>query len=97
MSRPLLSRYAECSECCNPILFVLLNTGKRIPVDPMPNPRGNVAAMRIGHNLHGFVLSATHPDHRAPYVLHMPHHATCPERPGPKAAKPAREPDPSLF
>lgn len=95
MNRPLLTRYAECQECCNPILFVLLNTGKRIPVDPIPNPRGNVAAMRIGNNLHGHVIANnTTPNDR--FTLHMPHHATCPDRPGPEPKKP-RDPDPSLF
>ena len=96
MTRPLLSRYAECSECCNPILFVILNTGKRIPVDPMPNPRGNVAARRIGNNLHGHVIGnalAVEP----PYLAHMPHAATCPDRKGPQATKTSPEPDPLLF
>lgn len=95
MTRPLLHQYAECNECCNPILFVQLDTGKRIPVDPMPNTRGNVAAMRIGNNLHGYVVQRGVLTISDRYTLHMPHAATCPERPGPAAPK--TSPDSPLF
>ena len=43
--RPLLPPRTECKECANPIVFARLDTGRLIPLDPMPNPRGNVAVM----------------------------------------------------
>lgn len=70
---------SECSECCDPIVFAILNTGKRIPLNPLPHDRGNVACRVIGNNLHGFVLSKDQiPE---PLFLRMvPHFATCEER-----------------
>ena len=95
MTRPLLPPRAECKECANPIVFARLDTGKLIPLDPMPTGRGNVAVMKIGNQLHGYVISAAHPFQDARYQRAMPHAATCPDRKGPEKAKP--EPDPSLF
>lgn len=85
----------ECRDCGNPIRFVQLDTGTALPVDPQPNPRGNVCAQRIGGQLHGHVISHHHP--AIPGAERwMPHHATCPERP-PRIARPKREPEPTLF
>lgn len=93
--RPLLTPRTECKECANPIVFARLDTGKLIPLDPMPNDRGNVAVMRIGNQLHGYVISAKHPHTDARYQRAIPHAATCPERKGPAKASP--DPDPVLF
>lgn len=83
---------SECRECAEPIRFVALDTGKALPVNPMPNSSGNVCARRIGSKLHGYVVSKTHgPDPL--FLRFMPHHATCEER---QSNKP-RPADPALF
>ena len=68
---------AECRDCGLPIVFVKLDTGKAIPVNPYPDTeRGNVAARLLGRNLHGYVISRDHP--ADPLHLRMiPHAATC--------------------
>ena len=75
-----------------PIRFVVLDTGKRIAVNPGEDSRGNVAAIKVGPQLHGFVITRTRVPHPRAFRL-MPHAATCdaierPEKP---------EPDPALF
>ena len=72
-----------CRDCFATILFVKLDTGRPIPVDPIPLPdKGNVAASKTpSGKLVGHVISRTKPlqDHQERY---MPHHASCkPERP----------------
>lgn len=86
---------ADCRECCDPIVFVQLDTGKRIPCNPIPNERGNVAARVIGHNLHGFVITADKQPGPFYTFRMLPHFATCTERKGPEPAKPV--PDDPLF
>ena len=90
-ARPL-GRLAECHECSAPIVFARLDTGKAIPLDPLPNPAGNVAVLRVGHTLQGYVVSARRP-FASPYVRAMPHHASCEALP----RKPAPVPAPTLF
>lgn len=92
--RPLLAPRHECHDCQGPIVFLRLDTGSVIPLDPMPNQRGNVDAMRIGQQLHGHVISAAKP-HEDRYTRMIPHAATCPERKGPAPAQPT--PDLPLF
>lgn len=92
-----LPKLSECRGCHDPIRFVRLDTsGKALPVNPAPDPAGNVAACMTGGALHGFVISKD----RRPGVGHAlrftAHHATCSaidRRP----AKPKPEPDPALF
>lgn len=97
-TRPPVPPRHECRDCAAPIVFARLDSGKAIPLDPMPNPRGNVACQLIAGRLHGHVLSETRP---YPYgnltdaVRMTPHAATCPERKGPAKAKPV--PDAPLF
>lgn len=81
----------DCAECCDPIVFAILNTGRRIPLNPLPDPRGNVAVRKIGANLHGYVLTKdTTPD---PLFLRMmPHFATCEARRNRETAPPADAP-----
>ena len=45
-----------CRHCSGPILWVTLDTGKRMPVDPEPDDEGTVAA---------------HRDHRGDWVGHV--------------------------
>lgn len=95
MRRPKASGgLAECHRCGRPIRFVLLDTGSAMPVDPLVDLRGNVAAVTgSGARLYGHVTSAAKPA-RAGYRLYVPHFATCPER---QPADPKPEPPPTLF
>lgn len=85
-------RLTECKDCHLPIRFVRLDNGGVMPVNPRPDNHGNVAAWRVGHELHGHVVSRSNPI-RPRMDLWMPHAATCVERqPAPKP-----EPPPTLF
>lgn len=63
--------------CRADVLWLVLDTGKRMPVDAKPNDDGNVAAMRdASGNWYGHVLRAGEtptPGERR----YMPHFATC--------------------
>lgn len=88
-------RMADCQECAVPIVFALLDTGKRIPLNPLPDPKGNVACRIVGGNLRGFVVSRDRLPGAAHPVRMIPHFSTCEARkPSPKPAAPA---DPALF
>lgn len=75
---------SACRKCSSPIRFVTnTDTGRRIPVDPVPDEGGSVIARPIrfttgepSKELEG------HPRRRgeetpAGYALFMPHYATC--------------------
>lgn len=83
---------AECRACHEPIRFVKLDTGKAMPVNPTPSPRGNVTARVVMGRLVGFVVSKDHrPQPGAD--LFVPHYATCEEqRPKRPAPTPTEEP-----
>lgn len=85
-------RMSDCRECADPIVWAMLDTGKRIPLNPLPNPdKGNVACRVVGGNLHGYVISKDHP--ADPLFLRMvPHFSTCEART--QSSRPA---DPALF
>lgn len=77
-------RLAECSLCHEPIVWIELDSGKRMPLNPVPvepdDTRGNVLARVLGsgprRSLWGWVESKTHP--AEPYMLRMiPHVSTC--------------------
>lgn len=95
-----LGRLAECRLCHAPIRFVLLTSGKPIPVNPAPGPDGNVVAEPLSYGqyarLEGWVVSAEHPA-RPGMLRFTPHYATC-EEAGRTARKdrPASPPDPEL-
>ncbi|WP_293784159.1 hypothetical protein [uncultured Aeromicrobium sp.] len=92
---------AACKKCRNPILFVTnQDTGRRIPVDAVPDEDGNVAATtNVLSELVGRVLRK---DEQPPHgwQVYMPHHATCRysdrRRKGSKPNRPVIE-QPSLF
>lgn len=87
---------AECRDCGQPIRFIHLDTGNRIPVNPKPGHTGTVAARKQGNELVGFVISKDHrPGPLDPYRF-VPHPATCPERDR-KPSTPPTAPDPALF
>lgn len=92
-------RLSECRDCADPIVFALLDTGSRIPLNPLPDPAGNVAARAVGGRIYGYVVSASKPL-RVDHTAMMPHAATCRSRPRPQPATPAPlppEPDTPLF
>lgn len=90
-----LPRPSDCRECGEPIRFVRLNTGKAMPVNPLPTPEGNVAARLAAGRLTGFVISRDRlPGPLDPYRFRA-HYATCTVHHRPAKPKPA--PDPVLF
>ncbi len=92
---PKLPKMSDCRGCHEPIRFVKLDTGKALPVNPQPDPRGNVAAHLAGGSLHGFVISRDRlPGARDPFRF-VPHYATCEDVKKPPKRDPA--PDPYLF
>ena len=86
----------SCDECQARVVFVTMQaTGKRIPVDPIPNDVGTVCARLVGNQLQGYVISRDHPHERI-YTRYTAHYGTCPDRQRP-APKPKTEPAPTLF
>jgi len=76
-------------------VFARLDTGKAMPLNPMPHPKGNVAVHLAGGNLHGFIISRD----RLPGLTDqrmVPHYVTCVNR-RTTPTKPARQPDEPLF
>jgi hypothetical protein len=88
-------RLGECRECHEPIVFARLDTGKAIPLNPRPDPRGNVACRMQSKRLIGFVISRDRLPGPFDIWRMVPHHATCEERK--TKTKPAPEPDVPLF
>ncbi|MGH3475337.1 MAG: hypothetical protein ACRDQD_00705 [Nocardioidaceae bacterium] len=57
--------------------------GKPMPLDPEPNPEGNVAVRQTGpHTYLARALKKDETHDRTAEKLHMPHFATCPGSPG---------------
>jgi len=93
-ARRPLAKLHECRLCHEPIVFCRLDNGKAMPLNPLPDSRGNVAVHLAGGNLHGFVISRD----RLPGPVDqrmVPHYATCEKQRTP--IKPARQPDEPLF
>lgn len=91
-----LPRPSECRDCQDPIRFVKLDSGKALPVNPAPNPEGNVAAHLFGGRLIGFVISKDKRPGVGDPLRFTAHHATC-SAIARKKAKPKPAPDPALF
>lgn len=73
----------------------MLDTGRSVPVDPIPDDTGTVCARLVGNQMQGYVESKDRPYER-PYIRYVAHFGTCPDRP-PTAPKPRTEPAPTLF
>lgn len=87
-------RLAECRECREPIRFVSLGAGRKIPVNPKPDPSGTVATRTIGGDLIGRVIGARSRPPMPREVLYRVHFATCeanPTREKPTARAPAAD------
>ena len=86
----------SCDSCEARIVYVrMAATGKRVPVDPIPDDNGTVCARLVGNQLQGYVVSRSRPYER-PYTRYTAHFGTCADRPRP-APKPKAEPAPTLF
>ena len=86
----------SCDDCQARIVYVRMDaTGKRVPVDPIPDDEGTVCGRLVGNQLQGYVISREHPYER-PYTRYVAHFGTCADRPRP-APKPKPEPEPTLF
>lgn len=72
--KPLTS----CRDCRRPVLWTTTEAGKRLAVDPEPDPAGNAAVWRDGTG----AVRSRRPSAELPLNgwerLYMPHVATCP-------------------
>ena len=69
--------YGSCRRCRAVVLWVVLPSGKTMPVDPTPDPAGTVAVMRdpaLGYV--GRVVTTAVPARHFEH-LHTTHFATC--------------------
>lgn len=68
---------SPCRRCGQPVWWEETVNGKRLPLDPLPHPMGNVVLRPSGTQLLAFVHgNGELPLSRAAY---RPHHATCPQ------------------
>ncbi|MFJ5638694.1 hypothetical protein [Streptomyces sp. NPDC093223] len=71
---------ATCRDCRRPVLWTTTEAGKRLAVDPEPDPQGNAAVWRDGTG----TTRSRRPSDELPLTgwerLYMPHVATCPAR-----------------
>ncbi|MEU8834848.1 hypothetical protein [Streptomyces sp900116325] len=85
-----MRRTSICTDCRREVLWTVTESGKRLAVDPEPDPAGNAAVYRDGLGAH----RSRRPSEDLPLMgyerLHVPHIATCqarrqasPTRPGP--------------
>lgn len=86
-----LSTYTRCKACSALMLWVVTLGGKRMPLDPKPDPAGTVVVMHLPDGtVRGRVLTGE----ELPAVVeaHRPHDRTCPatartpEETGPKCS-----------
>jgi hypothetical protein len=84
---------SACHYCNAQVLWVVLDTGARMPVEPIATPKGNVAVLRTSAGLVGYVI-ARHKPLSEGYDTYMPHKAVCKPEKGTIAAK---DRPPSLF
>lgn len=72
---------ATCRRCMATLRFVQMTSGKAMPVNPIPDPTGNVAARKIGHRYAaGYVLHKGE-DPKPGFVVFRPHWADCTDAP----------------
>ncbi|MFJ4009420.1 hypothetical protein [Streptomyces sp. NPDC090026] len=81
-----MSRHPTCPTCHRTVRWTLTEAGRRLAVDPTPNPDGNTAVWRDGTG----TWRSRRPTTDLPLTgwerLHMPHPATCPARQTPLPA-----------
>lgn len=75
--------WGKCHDCGASIHFARMRTGKVMPVDPVPDDRGNVIARKVGTGQYiaGYVENlpsdGSTPVDPPGHVRLMPHFATC--------------------
>lgn len=67
---------ATCRSCHAPIWWLVTEAGKRMPVNPTPDPSGNLAVKGCGFL--GFRVLKADEDLAAGETRHVSHFATCP-------------------
>lgn len=72
-------RTGFCRRCNRPIGWCFTENGRQMPLDPEPDPAGNVFVSYIDGKLVGVVRSKANPTPEG--VAHTPHYATCPALP----------------
>lgn len=67
----------RCQSCSAEIFFALTRKGHRMPINKIPDPKGNVVVEPVGTSsfLAHVVDMFTKPEAKR----YMPHHATCPQ------------------
>jgi hypothetical protein len=69
---------SHCRECGRSIAWVTLITGRAMPVEPVPDARGNVVARWVhGRLVDGMVRQRASTPVPPGWELYMPHRATC--------------------
>lgn len=81
---PAAARPSPCPDCGAPVLLTITAKGRRLHVDPEPNPRGNMAC----YTDHTGTVRSRGLTRERPHLEHaewqaMPHPATC-KRPRPR-------------
>jgi len=72
---------AECRSCRMPIRWVVTQNGKRMPLDPVPDPEGNVwiEGMENGVPKVQVALTAADVPANVP-IRYVSHFVSCPDR-----------------
>lgn len=89
---------STCRECGATLRFVRMRSGKPMPVDPVADPRGNVAALKVGDRYSdGRVITQKDPAAVGEVVFNA-HWNSCPMGRRKKAAAPKPvDPQDQLF
>lgn len=64
---------AICRSCEAPVIWTVTTTGKKMPIDEQPSPRGNLVYVE------GVARASTAEDQRLRRPLYTSHFATCPD------------------
>jgi hypothetical protein len=75
----LAPQLARCRSCHAPIYWALTERGKRIPLDAVANPKGNMLLEPANETRTVWRTRAFSPLFDGLQRLYMPHHATCPQ------------------
>jgi hypothetical protein len=67
---------SRCRSCQAHIIWAVTDTGRRMPVDPDPDPQGNLTVWATGEGWRVSVITEDWPESRPRF---RPHFATCPD------------------